>query len=59
MATIEAVPMSWQARMAYATVGVTIMALWLGGLLYIAASPIEKVGFLLAFFGGMSMVLTP
>ena len=59
MATIEAVRMSRQARMAYATVGVAIMALWLGGLLYIAASPIEKVGFLLAFFGGMSMVLTP
>lgn len=59
MATIEAVPMSRQARMAYATVGVAIMALWLGGLLYIATSPIEKVGFLLAFFGGMSMVLTP
>ncbi len=37
MSTIEAVPMSRQARMAYATVGV----------------------FLLAFFGGMSMVLTP
>ena len=54
MATIEAVPMSRQARMAYTTVGVAIMALWLGGLLYIAASPIEKVGFLLAFFGGMS-----
>ena len=59
MATIEAVPMSRQARFLYASVGVAIMALWLGGLLYIAASPIEKVGFLLAFFGGMSMVLTP
>ncbi len=59
MNTVGAVSMSRQARMAYATVGVAIMALWLGGLLYIAASPIEKVGFLLAFFGGMSMVLTP
>lgn len=59
MSASAAVPMDRRTRLAFAAVGTGLLAVFLGGLLYLGSTPVEKVTLAIIFCGGMSMLFTP
>ena len=59
MSTMEAPVLDRKTRWFFALFGLSILALFLFGLGYVGTRSVESLTLALAFFGGMSMVLTP
>ncbi len=59
MSTMEVPLMDQRTRWLFAVLGLAILTLFLGGLGYVGTRSVETITLALAFFGGMSMVLTP
>jgi TRAP-type C4-dicarboxylate transport system permease small subunit len=61
MTTMDAVvtELDRRTRWALTTVAAALLVLFAGGLGYVATRSVETITFALAFFGGMSMLLTP
>ena len=59
MSTVETPVLNWKTQWSFAVLGLAILALFLFGLGYVGTRSVETLSLSLAFFGGMSMVLTP
>ncbi len=59
MSTADTPVLDWKTRWAFAGLGLGILAMFLFGLGYVGTSSVESLTLALAFFGGMSMLLTP
>ncbi|HEV8583402.1 MAG TPA: hypothetical protein VGT02_00375 [Methylomirabilota bacterium] len=51
--------MDRRTRLVFAAMGSGMLAVVLGGLLYLGATPVEKLTLAVIFCGGMSMLFTP
>ncbi|MBI4241626.1 MAG: hypothetical protein HY613_07905 [Candidatus Rokubacteria bacterium] len=54
-----AVQMDPRARLAFAALGTGLLAVFLAGLVFLGATPVEKLTLAVVFCGGMSMLFTP
>lgn len=59
MSSSADVPMDRSTRLVFAVLGTGLLAVFLGGLGYLGATPVEKVTLAVIFCGGMSMLFTP
>jgi len=56
---METPVLNWKTQWSFAVLGLAILALFLFGLGYVGTRSVETLSLSLAFFGGMSMLLTP
>ena len=59
MSTMETPVLDRKTQLSFAALGLAIMALFVFGLGYVGTRSVETLSLSLAFFGGMSMLLTP
>ncbi len=59
MSTMETPVVDRRTRWLFAVLGLVILTLFLAGLGYVGTRSVENLTLALAFFGGMSMLLTP
>ncbi len=59
MSTMETPVVDRRTRWLFAVLGLVILTLFLAGLGYVGTRSVETLTLALAFFGGMSMLLTP
>ena len=53
------VQMDPRTRFLFAVLAAIFLAIFLGGLTYLGATPVEKLTLAVVFCGGMSMLFTP